>query len=143
MALGAFVTGDKEIDRKLKVLPRVLQAKVIRSAMRLGMKEVAERARAEAPVLTGTMRDRIKVKAPRKKKRGSVGVDVRVDASDQLVKHTRAGKRVFYPMAVEMGHGSVQPDPFMHRAYAEEGDRANRIAMGAIRVGVEREASRR
>ena len=97
-----IITGVKEIDRKLGRLPAAVQRKVLRRAMREGLKVVASATREDSPVLTGATRRNVKVRAVRKKRRGTIALEVRIEAVDQLKRESKkTGKTAFYPAIVE------------------------------------------
>lgn len=90
------ITGDKEIDRRLKsLLPRI-QKKVLRSAMRKGMKLVLADAQARVPVLTGLTKEHLKLKAM-KRSRSRVGLNVQVGNAEGLTKTRPRGRRCSTP----------------------------------------------
>jgi HK97 gp10 family phage protein len=130
------ITGLKQVDKRLRTLEPRVQKKVIRQAMRKGLKVLAAAVKAEAPVLTGTMRDNVKVRAVKSRRRGSIQLEVRIEANDET-KHTspKTGKTVFYAAVVQYG-----PDPFMERAFDSAGERARQVALKALLGGIEREA---
>lgn len=131
---AVVVTGVKEIDRRLKALVPKLQKKVIRQAMRKGMKLVTAAAKANAPVRTGKLRKAIKTRAGKSKKRGVIKVVTRVGEGDFQGE-------TFYAAMVEFGTKNMPPHPFMAPAYDQTKDVAKKVAMDAIIEGVEREAS--
>lgn len=139
------VTGIKDIDRRLRTLPLRLQKKVIRQAMRSGMKLMAQHVRQLAPVLTGTLRSNVVVRAGFKSRtrRGAVTIDARIDANDETKRTSaKTGKTVFYPAIVEYGvkKRGIRPDDFMLRAFRAFGDAVRKLTIRLIRAGIEREA---
>lgn len=61
-ASGIWMTGFKEVEKKLKKLPPNLQRNISRMAMRNGLKIIRDKARDLAPVDTGKLRKAIKTK---------------------------------------------------------------------------------
>ena len=140
-----IVTGIKDIDRRLRTLPGRVQKKVTRKAMRDGLKIMAAEVKKQAPVDTGLTQRNIKVKATRRKKRGSVELEVTISGKDSgLIKtpKTGGGKPVFYPAVVEYGREGVEPNPFMRRAYENKAAAARDETMRSLRNGVEQEATK-
>lgn len=132
------ITGDKEIDRRLKsLLPRI-QKKVLRSAMRKGMKLVLADAQARVPVLTGLTKEHLKLKAM-KRSRSRVGLNVQVGNAEGLTKTSAEGKKVFYPAVVEWTPGQA----FMRPAYDGKGPEARDRTMQEMLDGTLREAEKR
>jgi hypothetical protein len=119
------------------LVPR-LQKKVIRQAMRRGLKVLKAETEAQAPVDTGETRRNVKVRAVKSRKRGSISLEVRIKAVDALKKTTREGKEVFYPAVVEYKH-----DPFMKRSFDAKGNLARDVTIQELRIGIDREANRR
>lgn len=146
MAASQFlvITGVRAIDRRLRRLAPAVQKKIVRKAMRDGLKIVAAEVKSQAPVDTGTTRSNVKVRAVKRRRRGSIELEVRIAATDET-KRTSAttGKTVFYPAVVEYGHEGVPPDPFMRGAFEARGEEARQVTLGALLRGVEQEASRR
>jgi len=139
VATAIVVTGVREIDRKLKTLEPRVQRKVLRQAMRSGMKVVLQDALMRVPVLTGLLKKNIKLRAM-KRKRNRVVLLVQVRSDPGLIKVSKAGVRYFYPTAVEFGHGSVPPHPFMRPAYDLQGPQARDTTMHELLEGTLREA---
>ncbi len=134
-----IITGLNKIDRKLKQLPYRVQGKVVRPAMRAGLKVMSAAVKAEVPVLSGATKAGVKVRAVKRRKRGSIELEVVIKADDRLKKTSPGGKTVFYPAIVEYGRRGVPPDPFMHRAFTAKGESARKVTIRALKSGVDRE----
>jgi hypothetical protein len=134
---SVIITGIGDIDRRLKTLEPRVQKKVIRQAMRAGLKILQAAVKAEAPVLTGATKEHTVVRAVKGRKRGSIELEVRIAADDELKKTSANGKTYFYPAIVQYMY-----DPFMTRAFDSTGEAARQVTIARIREGVEREASR-
>jgi HK97 gp10 family phage protein len=141
MAGSIVVTGVKEIDRALKELEPKIQRKVLRQAMRSGMKLVMQDALMRVPVLTGLLKRNIKLRAM-KRSRNRVGLLVQIKSDPGFVKMSKAGVRYFTPAAVEFGHGTVPPHPFMRPAYDLRGPEARDTTMHELLEGTLREAGK-
>jgi hypothetical protein len=132
------ITGLKEIDRALGRLGPAVQRRVIRKAMRAGLKVLATAVKAEVPVDTGRTSSEVKVRAVKSRRRGSIQLEVRIEATDELRRTgAKTGKTVFYPAIVE-----YKGDDFMARAFASRGEAARRVTLDRLRAGVEEEARR-
>ena len=129
-----MVTGIKEIDRKLKTLEVKVQRKVLRQSMRKGMKLVLQDAISRVPVLTGLLKRNVKLRAMKRKK-NRVGLLVWIKPDPGFVKG-----QYWYPAAVEYGHGTVRPHPFMRPAYDLKGPEARDTTMRELLEGTLREA---
>jgi HK97 gp10 family phage protein len=139
---AVIITGLKAIDRRLKSLEPRLQRKVVRQSMRAGMKVLAQAVKAEAPVLTGATEHAVKVRVPKRKKRGEIALDVQIAADPALVKTGANGKSVFYPAVEQYGARNHPPNPFMTRSYDQAGETARNVTLQKLRDGIEREASK-
>lgn len=141
--LAVVVTGLKEIDRKLARLAPAVQRRVVRRSMRAGLKAVAAAVKAEAPVDTGTMKAAVKVRAVRSRRRGSIQLEVRIEATDALKRtSSKTGRTVFYPALVQYGDERRPPDPFMTRAFTSTAETARHDTLRELRRGIEIEAAR-
>ncbi len=140
MKTTVIITGIRDIDRRLKLLPLKVQKKVMRPAMRDGLKMVAAEVRMQAPVDTGLTESAVQVRALKQKRRDAVALEVRISGKvPGLIKHGTQ-QAVFYPAVVEYGREGVPPNPFMRRAYEAKGEPARQLTIQRIREGVEREA---
>jgi HK97 gp10 family phage protein len=138
-----FITGVDRIDRALKLLPMKVQKKIIRPAIRDGLKLVKAETEAQVPVDTGLTKDSIKIKAVAKRKTGRIALLVQISGKvPGLIKTSAAGKRGFYPAFVEYGSAGHPPNPFMRRAYTSAGPAARNLTMQRILEGTEREAAK-
>lgn len=102
------ISGLAELERALEQFPAKLEANILRGALRAGAREIQAIAKAEVPVLTGTLRDSIKVSTGRDKRRG--GLYARVSAGSRVAGGGRRGAKgaargAFYAHMVEFGTG--------------------------------------
>lgn len=134
---GIVITGVKDIDRRLRDLPPKVQKKVIRQGMRAGLKVLQAAVEQEAPEKTGATKEHVVVRAVKGRKRGSIELEVRIAAEDELKKTSANGKTYFYPAIVQYMY-----NPFMTRAFDSTGEAARQVTIAWIRNGVEREASK-
>lgn len=140
MPTSAVITikGHPILNRKLKMLPIAIQKKVLRQSMRAGLKIVQQGVKAEVPVDTGLTRRNVAVRAVKRKKRGSIELEVRIKAEKGLKKLYAGGQSVFYPAVVQYGRAGVAPNPFMTRAFQATASRARRVTIQALKAGVDR-----
>lgn len=98
MSASFQIKGMRELATQLQSLPAKIEMSVMRSALREGAKVIADEAKARAPVLTGRLRDSIRVSS--RSKRGSVRY--RVIAGGETKKRitkTASGVKVQYDNA--------------------------------------------
>jgi Bacteriophage HK97-gp10, putative tail-component len=133
-ARGAIVViGIPEIDRKLRLLEPRVQKRVVRQAMRTGLKIIKREVESQVPVDTGLTKRNVKLRAVKKKKRGTIELEVLISGKETgLTVHPRHGKPVFYPAVVEYKH-----NPFMRRSYTAKGEQARLVTIEALKRGVD------
>jgi HK97 gp10 family phage protein len=129
------ITGWKEIEKKLALMPKQLEKAILRQAVKKATDFVRDATRAEAPVDTGLLRKSIASRAMKRNKKGTFAMFVGFKksmyfwlraASGMTTRALAPGKRVryFYPAAVEFGNQHQRANPFFRRAY----DRTKRLA---------------
>lgn len=137
-----FITGVNRIDKKLNRLPTKLQKKVIRQAIRDGLKLVKAETVMQAPRDTGLTAKSVKVRALKGRQRGRIAMEVSISGKvPGLIKTSESGERVFYPAVVEYGAKDHPPNPFMRRSFVAAGPTARELTMQKILNGVNREAA--
>ena len=144
MAGGVVLLGIKEIDRKLKRLDAKFGKKVVRKALRTGAKMVADEARRQAPVDSGTLRSAIKVKA-QKRSRKSIGINVIVGEGFFIGKTFYAGFIEFGAPGHKMfgkGRAPLDAAPFMRPAYDRTKNQARDRVLQQILAGLNLEVTR-
>jgi len=142
---GAFsfqLSGVKELTKLLDQLPTVAMRKtVIRNALKKAGQPIAEAAKANAPVVTGKLRDSIKVStsliaSQRKGRQNRSVVTVYVGSSSPLAHLVEFGtverilkepRQVFFNgrWAVIRTTGYTPPNPFLRTAW----DSTKRVAL--------------
>lgn len=127
-----IITGVPEIDRKLRTLEPRLQKKVVRQAMRAGMKLVESAARALAPRDSGQLAAGIKTRAARAR-RGTITIEVRVGEGDFKGE-------TFYGGFQEYGTKHQPAHAFMKPAFETKGEAARDATLSELLAGILREA---
>lgn len=127
------VEGIKEIQRAYRELPGRVAKKVVRQAVRAGIKVVAAEARALAPDASGFLKSRIKVRASLKRRRGMVAFEIRIGDKDFTGKS-------YYGAMVEFGTKKQEGQHFLERALENKKAEASSLMISMIRDGIEREA---
>lgn len=133
MASNFTITGVKEIELALKTLGPKVGRKVIRQAIRKGVKPIQAAAKADAPKgKTGLLKSAIKVRAMRRK-RGRIGVVAQIGVGDFQGKS-------YYGAFKNFGTKRMPGVHFMEKAYASEKNQARDTTAREILAGIEREA---
>lgn len=130
-----IVTGIKQIDRKLRTLEPRVQKKVVRQAIRKGLKLIQSDVKANAPVKYGITKANVQTRAVKKRQRGNIEIEVKIGGNDdRLYKIQADGTKVFYPAIVEYKH-----DPFMRRSFDNKGEAARQVTLQALMQGIMKE----
>ncbi|MDB6061563.1 MAG: hypothetical protein JWM78_1666 [Verrucomicrobiaceae bacterium] len=102
MSSDTTIIGLAELEKALDEFPEKLQRNVLRGAIRAACKVIADEAKARVPVLTGTLRDtiRVSVRIVEGVVVGSVKAGSRVKGGSGK---SGAGRGAFYAQMVEFG----------------------------------------
>ena len=122
MTLSVRVVGDKEVQRRLNELDAKISKKIVRRIFRAHAKKVRERVVRNLsgfPVQrrTGTLQMAMMsapIRAASRRPRRLIRIGIAWPSRTEL--GIDAGDPHFYPAAVEYGHGTVPPKPFMRPA---------------------------
>ena len=148
MKITFDIHGDKELMAKLDSLPRKMEKKVIRSAVRVTQKVMVPVAKANArSMVGGAMGDliarNIQVRAARKQRRGSYVVNVQIKKGIEGLR-SPTGRQHYIPAAIEYGHMAgptyVPPIPFKRAAAESTANERMRVFREQLRIGLLREA---
>ncbi len=99
MSASMRLGGAAELIGALDQIEKKTRTAFLKQSLRDGAAIVRNEAQADAPVLTGTTRKAIAIRAARSKKRGTVSVSVGLSSRSAGLK-----KQDFYPKFVEFGH---------------------------------------
>lgn len=133
-------SGGDGLDRALKELDEKVQRRLSRRAVRKAAEPVLQKAKAAAPVLTGTLCDSLVIKT----KAGDGSISARVVADDRL--HMKAqgkkatGRELFYGLFAEFGTSRQPARPFMRPAFDSQRESSVSTIKGELQAGIEREA---
>lgn len=106
--------GAKELLAKLNRLEKKVRNKLMRRAIRNGIKIAHQTILGITPVLTGKLRQSLKVrKVPGKTRRGVIRIGVQTGSREEL--GIPANAKYYYPAAVEFGHPKAPPHSYMRR----------------------------
>ena len=101
--MNAQLFGDRELRAAFTTLKVKNGTKVLRRALREGGRPILADAKSRAPVDSGKLRDSIKLRAMRIRKRNRYGVQIRTGTRSELGIPSDA--RGFYPASQEYGWG--------------------------------------
>ena len=107
LSVNISILGDKALDAKLGKLENAMQKKIVRSALRAAAKPVLAAMKAYVPVVTGDLRDSLKIQSI-KRSRKYIGVNI--------TSRPKPGKR-FYAAFVELGGPKRAANPFMRKPF--------------------------
>lgn len=142
---GVRIIGAEEVLRKLAALPTKLQKKHIRKSMRNGGKKVLAKAKELVPkdadkhqLPNGKhLRDTLKLRVAKSRKRGSVSLKVMTGTRAEL--GIPADEKGYYPSALEYGGLDWQPMPYMRPAYKSTEDIVIQDVRRDVLAGIEQE----
>lgn len=124
------VSGDKDVIKALKGLGSKVEKKVLRQAMRAGMRPMLAAAKADAPQDTGHLKNSLVIRAAKSKKRGAIALEVRPNEKQYPPGH-------YYPAQIEYGTSDTPANPFMAEAFGATGETAKSIALKMIATGID------
>lgn len=154
MAEVVTVTGLEELYAKFRTLGTRVENKVVRQALRKGAKALLPAVQAEAPVASGKLKQSLRLKVPRNKKRGQIAITVEPNPENFRDKHG------YYPAVVEYGRTRmkrargashkkiknpkyiVQPNPYLKRAFDKNKSALSAQLRTDIRDGILLEAAK-
>jgi len=123
------ITGADDIIKALDELGSKVEKKILRQAMRKGLKPLLDEAKSRAPVDTGNLRDSLVIRAAKSRKRGTIALEVRPNERKFDGEH-------YYPAQVEYGTSDTEPNPFMAEAFSSAGETAKDVALDEIKRGI-------
>lgn len=123
MKLRIKIDGLAELNRKLMALPQAIRGRPLRAAVAAGARVVQKEARAQVPVDSGLVRDRIRTMSVRQEQQQSrAEVVAGVRRSKRVVKQQagNSGKKddPYYWKFIEFGTRFQPARPFLRTAFA-------------------------
>ena len=148
MSSEVALTGGKELADKMLELERKSAKTIGRKAVRKATAVVRKAARANAKAMVGgtfgtLLARHIATGTPRRQRRGTYTLDVGPHGEDKFpesVEISASGRRNYIPAALEYGHGSARPIPFLRRAWDTTKREALAVIQREIAAGIERVA---
>lgn len=146
-AISFEITGDKELDATFQRLTTAVQKKILRQALRPAVKLVQAAAKQIVPVVSGTARASLKVRAARRSRKSKNRVTITMGGQALGFK----GK-AFYLAFNELGHRQghrklgdsrkhIAPKRWLKRAMLSVAEQAKGVAIQGIKDGIMREVS--
>jgi HK97 gp10 family phage protein len=139
------IKGIKESINALEELDNKVQRQFIKKALRAGAKEILQGARAEAPVNTGLLKSKIKVRAGKSGK-GSTHITVGVGAKDFTGEAFYAAFILYGwkhgPRALGDARKKIPANNFLLRAYDAEKSNAVSTTTDTLQDLIQGEANR-
>jgi HK97 gp10 family phage protein len=137
-----LIVGIGEAEKKLRDLSRKVENRIVRKGLRAGAKVFKTAAQGEAPVRSGTIRRRIKVRAGKRKK-GSISITVGVNAKDFVGEAFYAGFLLYGWRSGPRRLGDARKlnpaNNFLKRAFDGSQSRATDTALQTISAGIDAE----
>ena len=153
MQLNLYMTGDKEIMRKLATLPIKIQRKAVPQSLTQAARPVLNTAKSNAIGIVGgrfgsLLRKNIVSRVPKRKQQNIAKRVVRIKsmregAPREFWHTTKDGKEYYVPAAVEYGHTipagtrRVAAMPFMRSAWLTQRHKAYMIFWQEMKRRVE------
>jgi len=120
MKITVNITGEKELLRKLKSLPKEIAGEHLERAVLEGAEIIREEASNRAPRRTGKLAANIVTEVEEKEKnRATVNIG--------------PAKEVFYGLFVERGTSKMRAKPFLRPAIDEKKEEAEKAIINALK----------
>jgi HK97 gp10 family phage protein len=124
------ITGADEIIKALDELGPKVEKKILRKAVRKGLKPLLDEAKARAPEDTGKLKQSLTIRAAKSRKRGTIALEVRPN-------ERKFDGEFYYPAVVEYGRSDLEPNPFMAESFKAKADEAKDVALEEIKRGID------
>lgn len=135
MSLTFKIEGMDALDKAVRKLPKNVQKRVLKGALRAGGRVIAKDAKQRVPVNTGTLKKSIKVVAGKSKQNGAL---VFVTTS----KGGGAKYDAFYSHMIEFGTSKMPARPFLRPAFDTTQQETIKAIGDALEKGILKEAAK-
>jgi hypothetical protein len=141
------VKGDKEIVQALNKLADKDIRRILKTAMRGGMKPVLNTAKQNARSMVGgnmgeAIANALEVKGYRRQRKGSFAYFLGLKYDESFKHVTKTGVKHYIPAAIEYGHDNAAAIPYMRSAVESAGQAAVDKTTENIGKGIERQFKR-
>ena len=99
--IDGAILGDRELKQRLEALPETIRNQALRQALRDEAKPVRDLARTKAPIDRGRLKQSIKIRARKARRRGVIGINIQTGTREEL--GIEASAPGYYPAAIEFG----------------------------------------
>ncbi len=123
------IDGAKELEKKLLSFEPKLARRIVRQTLRAAAKPILAAAKANVPVLTGALKESLKLRVMKKAKH-RYGILV-ATAKGWFKGDT------YYGAFVEFGTSKMAAKPFIRPAFDSEKENAERIIIDDLKQGIE------
>lgn len=140
-AYNTFVTkleGIEKVIAAANALERRIQRGGMRAALNKATTPMLRKARALAPKESGALKRSLKKKVSTNKRQDAVTVVIGADKKTTVVYQGKVRKPSRYLHLVEMGHGSVPPQPFLRPAYESTRKETTAIYSAELKKAIEK-----
>lgn len=128
------ITGAKELDKVLSLLPKRLQRKVLLQALRAGAKPMLDDARNGIPVKSGMTKKDLKIRAVPAKESGAPAVAIGGS-------NAKSG-RAYITRFLELGTSKMPAHPFLRPAFDNNAEQTLNIVGKELGRRIEDEAEK-
>lgn len=126
------IDGAQELTQALKALDRSVARKLIRTAFKRAGALILDKAKINAPVDTGALKDSLIAKVSFRK--GMVKVDIITKGAKD--KETLNQGDQFYAAFVELGTSKQPPRPFLRPALKDSESQVKNLIIESLREGI-------
>ena len=158
MQFGIKLEGAQKLDKLLGQLPKKVGRKVVNKAIKKAARPMMKEQKSNAVSMVGgkmgkALRRFIGLRQQKKRKPGDFGFNILIrkqgnpffvyypkGSSSSLATRKTTGRRTYIPAAIEYGHGTAKPIPFMRKAYHKLKRSAIKMLHRELWAGIKREA---
>lgn len=144
MGFDISLLGDKELSRKLDLLPKKVQRTLLGRALKIGGKLLKPKVIAAVPVDTGLLKQMMEkqnFKVYKAKRRGDIRMGMPMPTRDQM--GIAPGGKWYYPAHVEYGHGNVPAKSYIRKPIDENAQMFHTEVGRALGAQIEAEAKKK
>lgn len=132
------IDGIQELLRNCREVDQAVRD-VLGEAVKAGADIVRDEARRRAPYKTGALHRGIKseITWDKNKSKAFAGAGMDREMNDIFVKHTKDGKRYYYPASIEYGTPYAPAHPFLRPALDNNKARVKQVVGDKVKAAIE------